>query len=309
MKFVIYSPPYASDSGGAIALHRLCDLINQTGHQARLWRLDWQHVYPGKVRSFYLNLYDKLALVVGKKTLSFPGFDTPYASPQDLADAIVIYPEVVYGNPLGSDRVVRWLLHQPGHHTRRIGYRATDLVFYFQKVFLTEDVTAAVGGELQVIHLRDDVYKRLNFGERRGSCHMFRKGKGRAPVHDVSASIPLDNQSHEEIAALFNQCARFVCYDPYTMYSHFAAMCGCLSIVVPVPGKDKFQWQPVEGMRYGIAYGFDDVAWARETAGLALGYFKEKERSDNATVTKFIDIAERHFASGRPPMVTLPRLV
>ena len=39
MRFVIYAPRYRSDSGGAIVLHKLCDVLNGLGHRASVWPL------------------------------------------------------------------------------------------------------------------------------------------------------------------------------------------------------------------------------------------------------------------------------
>jgi len=38
-KFVIYAPRYRSDSGGAIAMHKLCDVLNTLGYPSFLWPL------------------------------------------------------------------------------------------------------------------------------------------------------------------------------------------------------------------------------------------------------------------------------
>ena len=49
------------------------------------------------------------------------------------------------------------------------------------------------------------------------------------------------------------------------MYSRYAALCGCIPIVVPIEGVSKQEWHPEKELRYGIAYGSGDVEWALQT--------------------------------------------
>ena len=79
------------------------------------------------------------------------------------------------------------------------------------------------------------------------------------------------------------------------MYSHFAALCGCDSIVVPVDGVSKEEWYPDPADRYGLAYGFDDVGEARRTRPLLLPHMKRQESEANDSVGAFIAKCERYF--------------
>jgi hypothetical protein len=88
-----------------------------------------------------------------------------------------------------------------------------------------------------------------------------------------------------------------VSYDPYTMYSSFAAMCGCLSVVVPEEGVLKDDWYPDPEDRYGMAYGFDDLANAEQTRHLVLPRLKAQEQSANESVRAFVAKCARYFPS------------
>lgn len=292
-KFVIYSPSFNEGVGGSIVLHRLCDLLNKVGARAYLYPIrpyfDMRNPVASTKNAIYHFAYGKSSF----KT--FPGFNTPIASFFDSANAIVVYPEVIHGNPLGARRVVRWLLHKPGFHNEVIGYGAKDVLFYFQEAFNEHELNLTVGGELQVFHVRTDIYKRTNYGQRSGTCYMLRKGKGRPIAHELTNSILIDDLSHEETAKIFNQSESFISYDMYTMYSQYAALCGCVSIVVPEEGLSKAAWQPEEGLRLGISYGFDEADWARETQGRMVDYLRLHEATELQSVKNFILFCNDYF--------------
>ncbi|MBS0437166.1 MAG: WavQ [Proteobacteria bacterium] len=294
-RFIVFADSFDENNGGVIALHRLCDLLNKAGREARLWpsRLPLWHGERPWASAWAAWRWYRRAWRRPYRTQA--RFDTPLATPADLDGAIVVYPEIVHGNPLRAERVVRWLLHKPGFHKGRYEYGPGDRYFFFQKAFDDPALNPDGDNLLKVVWLRDDVYRQTNFGERHGSCYFLRKGKGRPLVHELEGSVLADRLSHAELATLFNRTQLCVSYDSYTMYSLFAALCGCDSVVVPEPGVSKEQWYPDEADRYGLAYGFDDLEWARRTRHLLLPRLKAQETQANDTVGAFISRCDAYF--------------
>lgn len=296
LRFVVVATSYDEISGGAIALHRLCALIRANGVSATIWPIG----RPSR-RSNGLLLYHAkmvrwaVSQWVGGRFATCPQFETPLARDEDLLDAIVVYPEIVAGNPLGANRVVRWLLHRPGFHTNRIEFGPHDLSFHFQEAFRDPTLGLPEGGLLQTVYVRDDVFKHPGLASRSGTCYMMRKAEGRTDVELPREAECLDGKNLREIAEAFSRCERFICYDPYTMYSRYAAMCGCLSIVVPQPGVMKDQWRPEQHLRYGIAYGLDDIEWAVATQDKVYEVLKAQELQAERTVREFLTRCATYF--------------
>lgn len=293
--FVIHAGAFDENAGGMIVLHRLCDLINRNGGQAVLWpfarpllnlhrplhgwRSWWRYRRAGGSASFDLH----------------PAFRTPIASRSDLRDAIVVYPEIVDGNPLRSPRVVRWLLNKPGLLNGAGGFGPNDRFFYFQEAFDDPRLHVDRDHQLRVLHVLDHVYHQRNYGPRSGTCHVVRKGAGRPFVHTAKDSILVDGMSHQQMAEVFNRVEMCVSYDSYTMYSLYAALCGCISVVVPEPGVSIDAWYPDPADRYGLAYGFDNLSAAQATQPRLLARLKQQESEANASVERFLEKCGRYF--------------
>jgi hypothetical protein len=296
--FVIFAPSFDEDTGGFIALHRLCDLLNGFGHRAWLWPekkplFDWKR--PLATTREIVKWPLRQWLRPQSRYRTWPAFRTPIASRSRVRNAVVVYPEIIHGNPLRGRRVVRWLLHKPGFHAGTYDYGPSDRYFFYQKAF--DDPVLNPDGDnlLRAVWLRDDVYRNVNAGPRQGTCHMLRKGKHRPIVHDVTSSTRVDGLSHAELAAVFNRVQTFISYDLYTMYSQYAALCGCDSIVVPEEGISKEQWYPDPADRYGVAYGFEDIAEARRTRSGLLQHMKEHELRANSSVNAFVAKCREYF--------------
>lgn len=294
-RFVIFAGSFDENIGGVIALHRLCDLLNREGHEAFLWPEKRPAFDAARPLHSAWRLFRHYRRRKNRLYATWPSFRTPIARQADLRDAIVVYAEVVEGNPLHAKHVVRWLLHKPGFHTGQSRYGANDRFFFYQKAF--DDPTLNPDGDnlLKTVFVRDDVYRQDNFGERRGTCYILRKGKGRPLVHDLADSVLADDLSHAELAEVFNRVHTCISYDTYTMYSLFAALCGCVSVVVPEEGVSKEQWYPDPRDRYGLAYGFDDVEHAVQTRHLLLPRLKEQESLANESVRAFVARCALYF--------------
>ncbi len=237
---------------------------------------------------YWLRGYDR-------KFIRNKAFNTPIAGYKDLENAIIVYPEVTNGNPLNAKNVVRWFLHKPGFHTGNIDYGQDELYFFFQPKFNDPMINKNLNNLLQLVYFREDVYKNKRLKHRVGSCYMMRKGKGRKIVHDLAESVCIDGMTHEEIASIFNKVKYFISYDLYTMYNRFAALCGCITIVIPEENISEDEWQPVEELRYGIAYGFENIEYARKTQSLVRPYLKKQQMRMNKNVQEFILKCEVFF--------------
>ena len=195
-----------------------------------------------------------------------PSFNTPcldISDAHEIADNdeyVVIYPEVVMGNPLKAKNVVRWLLHTPGFHTNQTNYGPNELYFRFsvETPYFSHPGSTTSEQFLTVVHFPTEIY---NMGgasqERQGTAYCMRKGAGKEIVHDLRDSICIDGKSHEEIAEIFKRVKTFYCYDTRTAYYYFASLCGCETIVIPDEGISEEEWLPQPVSRVGIRYGID----------------------------------------------------
>lgn len=295
-KYIIYAFDYDQNSGGIIALHKLCDKINQAGYIAKLWPANkpvFNRQRPFHSFKMILKYYIKLSKRPALK--ANPSFNTPLAGHADLTDSIAIYPEIISGNPLFAKNVVRWFLHRPGYHTGEILYGQDELYFYFSKVFDDPAINSTADNQLQVTHILTDIYKRTNYGPRTGGCYLIRKGSNRELSCHPANYVKIDGLPHEEIALLFNRCSVFISYDMHTLYSQYAALCGCTSIVIPEPGVTKTQVYPDERDCYGIAYGFDDIQNAKTQIQQLRNNLAERDRLATLSVQEFIKKTQLHF--------------
>jgi len=298
-KFIVYSPEYDENSGGSIALHRLCDLINRAGHECYLQPMDWVFFQKSILKKTKQLCRTFLNKITRRKFKTNSDFITPIAKKEDLDDAIVIYPEIIKDNPLRSKKVVRWLLYKIPPNDPILD-NSKDLFFYYQEAFNVNpnSKNINIGGQLQIIYVLDEIYKNKN-NKRMGTCYAIRKGKGKKIIHNNKNSILIDTLNHKKVSEIFNKSEFFISYDSYTMYSNYAAMCGCISIVVPEPGVEKDKWQPTEDLRLGVAYGFDDIEWAKQTSSKVGDFLKNEEMKKNKSIFNFIETCNEYFSSNR----------
>lgn len=302
-KYLIFAPKYSESNGGVICLHYLSHLINQQGGEAYLCPI-FENFEISKInfkRPFLKTLYSKVidrfrAFYVNES------FDNKIlrnlSMINDSDDWIVIYPEITFGNPLRAKHVVRWLLHNPGFHTKKVYYGSNELYFKYHQGFADFKY---LNSKLSpnVLHL---IYYPLHFYNmsdvapvRHGTAYCLRKGRDREIQHDLTDSVLIDGMSHAEIAKVFKRVKTFISYDPYTAYSVFAALCGCDSVVLPKVGVTKDAWYPNVESRYGMAYGFNDIEFASKTRPLLLDKVQKDHEANASRVSAFINETQTFF--------------
>lgn len=307
MRFVVFAPPYNAESGGTIALHKLASVLNDLGYEAFMVNLfhnrmvNYRSFIPairGLVGSALENMFTGYALnpeFNSRRLRRFPAaFDDSW---------IVIYPEIVMGNPLNARHVVRWFLHKPGFHEENICYCRHEYHvdynsflegFEYQYPFKCPE-------KLFVTHFPWETYNMTGappLEERTGSAYCIRKGQGRLLAHTTEGSINIDGLSHAETAKILKSVKYFYSYDLYTAYSIFAALCGAVSIIVPEQGVSIGKWFPEEKQRYGVAYGEEQAEWALSTVQLLKESLLQQEHDLNNRVWRFVKNLESFFYGG-----------
>jgi len=232
MKLTIYSPGYHSAVGGIIALHKLCHLMNEMGINASLWLIDGT---------------------------TNPGWNTPVL--YDFDFNVVIYPEIIVGNPLMAKKVVRWCLNTPGRLGGPVQYPPDDIVFYFWDYFAPE----GSDNILTVLELQD-CWK--DYGNKRsGYCYSERKG---GTLEHKDGAVDVGNVgNYQRLADTFNRFEYFYTNDDRTFLSQQAAMCGCIS-VVDSEG-DANEWRRRMSINdVGVAFGWgeNEIRYANDTKHL-----------------------------------------
>lgn len=256
MKFVVYAPPYRADSGGVIALHKLAHNLAELGEESYIYASVTNPVYKG----------------------------IPTQSEWDAAGGVVIYPEIVKGNPLQAKKVVRWLLNSPGALGGDGQFGETDLIYKYVDIF---DSPRPHKGILRAMELNIDKYVDKGM-HRSGSCYTIRKGTN-LNVHPKDAICFDHTISEKSLIHLFNTKETFYCYDELSFLLHQAAMCGCDAVAIPtIMNKSEEEWRLKTEFKYGVAYGVDDIGWTKSTKNLVKGFLMKEEIESIELTKQFI---------------------
>lgn len=249
--YVISTPPYLRTSAGVKGLHLLCHCLNTLGHESYV-----------------------------TSDVTNPNLFTPVVS-NDLLDAwhergitpIVVYPEVIPGNPYGASCVVRYLLNYPGLLGGDSEFNAGE--FYVSYAKGMNPWTKPEEELVLHIPLADNTVFHPSGDNtvRSGTCYYAAKYKDfhhakTFPITDNSVEITREkpgSQEPPEIAELFRKSKYFYAYENTTL-SVEARLCGCPVILLPNEYFTKVIAREEIGMD-GMAWGTDEseIKRAEET--------------------------------------------
>ena len=269
--------------GGVIVQYELCRILDNLGINVRMSA-------PTKIINSVFNKF--------------------YENDFDLNDTVVIYGETITNNPINAPHVVRWILAPLGLCSDINIYKtwgSKDLVYYFnseQKMANNPDKFGQIYKLLNIIFLYPNI-KNYNENNRSGTCFTIRKGYSCHPnmslIHPSNSFEITRQHSQSDCISIFNNHEYFICYDSITFLYVIAGLCGCISIVVPVNGLSKQDWinttvlaeyfkESEEKVLYGIAYGMEDIEFAKNTINLVKEQWsKIIQFSKDKYILSFID--------------------
>ena len=253
----IVAPAYTERSAGAKALHMLCHHLNGKGQKA--------FIVP-----------------MGVPVVS-PFLDTPLAKAGD-ANAIVVYPEIIEGNPLGAKDPVRWLLYYAGRYRGNKTFPKTDRVWGYTTRIARDYGTQNV---MFLPTVNDLEFTPLEGAQRSGSCfyaHKYREFYGQTPA-PRGVEITNPGQSRDEIIRLLQTSEVFYAYEDTALIIE-AVLCGCP--VVCVPSASFTECCGLDDFSAGIAWGVAELPKAKKTLRDARRNYVVLKDLFQAQLTKFI---------------------
>ena len=148
-------------------------------------------------------------------------------------DCIAIYPEIQNGNPVGTDKIIRYVLAPLGEMgaINQFGqfvpgplvFGENEKVYYFSRLFGKTDDSHYLFLPVINLHIFKDYGK-----ERNRVCFLVGKGKNqyKHPKNAIELSRTFA-QDQKALADLLNECHTFYCYDKRTAMMEVARLCGC----------------------------------------------------------------------------------
>jgi hypothetical protein len=276
--------PYQQGDGGINVLYYLAKQLEETGKNVRI--------------------YPKFGII------DSPHFNKYYNNDFDITDCVVIYCEGTVGNPLCARYSVRWMLSELGknvpYHFMNT-WNQKELVYYFNTENRIESSPELQGTVYKLLPLLiiPPIFKNINSERVKNSCcFTIRKGnhmrKTITLIHPQNSFEITKQHSHADLFDLFNKFEIFVSYDPLTFLTVMAVLCGCITIVDPMPNMSKDEWlkttaaygyllsNKISGY-YGIAYGKEEIEWAKSTIHLAKQQWDDIIRYNHKFYESFVE--------------------
>lgn len=206
--FLIYAPSYSHASSGVRALYRLCHHLNRSG-------------YP--------------AAMVARPTPNLPNWQIPFYRGR-AGRSIVIYPEVVSGNPYGAGKVIRWALNAPGLLAGDSRFADDEMVFVYDAKMLGAASAATVEtlGASRVIWFGlidpEHIYPGST-GQRTLDLSFTHKGRALAEKFPLPADAGIERlEDHtpdmKALGSILRRTRTLYSYDHYSNVLREAVICG-----------------------------------------------------------------------------------
>ena len=103
--------------------------------------------------------------------------------------------------------------------------------------------------------------------------------------------------SEEEKVEVMNKCKYCYSYDTQTLYAAVAAVCGCISIVVPEPGKKREDYLDSDEKGWGVAYGDspEEIDFACRTQKELQEWLESFKIRNHENVKNFLGYCKEYF--------------
>lgn len=228
-KFIIVAPPYNPTSAGCVVLHELCDALNQ---------IDQPCYMVINIGDQFITSNEDQYFSTASKRIRYG--DDPILECQGIIDTgIVIYPEVIIGNPLNAANVVRYVLYFDGAHMqRKMAHSDRDFILTYTKAYIEKY------HDILFYPITSDLFSEKNSphnSERNLDTTYTDNRKEKNHVHILQNTIHINKQwpeSKEQLATILKSTRYFYSWTDMSSTNVDALLCGAIPILIePDPTK------------------------------------------------------------------------
>lgn len=265
--YIIWTPPYLSNSGGIRALFTLCHELNKRGQKAFVTS---PVVCPGLINPFLnMNQFNKMV---------------------NLDDVNVVYPEIVRGNPWNFKNVIRWVLQVPGMLNGDREYAETEKVFTWSESYMPN---GGYLGKLNLPLIELDLFNTDNVGIRSGGCFWVHKG-WQTPKIPETENLPeiigAWPPTRKELAYFLKTREYLYTYDNCTALIDEARLCGCPVIIIPDLINNYNNEKLGDLVKLGTCNDIKDIEKARSELPMFRELYMKKYEEFELQINKFIEL-------------------
>lgn len=275
--YAVFTPDWSNYSAGVLVLHTLAHKLQEQGCKV------------------YTN--------AGKQNPNWKHIPLMHEFDGNKKDLIGIYPEIVTGNPFGSGKIVRYLLHLPGFFGGPKTFDKTDLLFSHSR-FFNQRLNLPEERVLFFPYLNTSIFYDMKM-QRKYDYYYTREEKGGRYPDERIKHLPFIGSGKENdgingqknLALKLNRANILYCYDNVTAMTDIARLCGCAVILIPDGFWSEEECKKLVGWEIGgMSYGIENKKIALESINAEVmkhHYTIELEEKGKQALNKFIEITQR----------------
>lgn len=227
-EFLLVTPPYYKGSAGNALMHSLCHELCVNGYKAHI-------VFVNTHRKPFEYYYEKQSDGYAPGLLHTEVSEENYSEYIDgvAKNGIVIYPEIISGNPLNAKHVVRYFLNFDGALTgEKSEYAETDYLLAYSPIFIDKYHALLSKPITDSVFNSDDC---LASAERTLDLTYIGKGDKHCECHVIDGTVEITRdwpKTKAELATLLKQTRYFYSWDSISATNLDALLCGATVVLL-----------------------------------------------------------------------------
>lgn len=209
-------------------------------------------------------------------------------------NTVVIYPEVIFGNPFKAINVVRWCLNRPGFLSGDRIYAPDEMVFIYSEM-LRNYVMNDIKGVLNMPTLDKSLFFEDISVKKDIETYYVGKGEFIPGLIDTSKIVEITRQTppnRKDLSKLLQRSKVLYCFDSMTALTTEARACNTPVICLNIHDFSKEEMAKAECGVEGMGFGLDEL----EEAKLSLPTFIMKQEmachAFESQLDKFIETTQ-----------------